>query len=282
MEISYHPKTFCPSCMCVFFLIKCVSRPLLFPPFNHSFFLAYFEIWFFRPRFFSVGQEFSATLDKAIVLLSGGIDSAVALWISKSKWQCSTLTINYYQRHKREIEAAATLARLAGIKNHIVLNMGFLKEVADSYLIDSSRSRNSNPIIMKRAHPTYVPGRNILFYGTATSLAESMGAKWVVGGHHREDNRTFPDSTPGFFRALNKAIREGTWAGKERGLEIVQPLSRMTKSQVILRGVKLDVPFRVTYSCYEGRQKACGRCEACLLRLKAFEMAGIKDPALYE
>jgi 7-cyano-7-deazaguanine synthase len=216
--------------------------------------------------------------EKAVVLLSGGLDSAVALWMSRTKWQCTTMKVNYYQRHQREIEAASTLAKMAGIENHIVINMDFLKEVADTDLIPNV----SVSFDLRSRHPTYVPARNIKLYGAAASLAETTGARWIDGGHTKDDTSLFPDSTRDFFDAMNEAIKRGTWEGRERGLQILTPLSDMSKVDVVHKGSELGVPFEFTYTCYVGKKMACGKCEACQARLRAFEEAGMKDPAEYE
>ena len=216
---------------------------------------------------------------KAIVLLSGGLDSAVALWWAKKKdWRLYTVTFNYYQRHRREIDSAEKLTKAAGVVEHKVIDVQYLKEIADSTLLKEA----SLNIEIKDRPGIYVPARNTVFYGIAASWAETIEARWIIGGHNRMDFKQFPDSTPEYFSLFNRLLRIGTWIGRKRPIRILTPLSKMNKVQIVRLGLKVGVPFELTWSCYMGRERACGSCQACRIRLNAFEKAGVKDLVEYE
>jgi len=216
---------------------------------------------------------------KAIVLLSGGLDSAVALWWAKRKgWVLYTITFNYFQRHQREIESAERLAKAAAVFEHKVIDVQYMKEIADSILLKEA----AIDVQIKDRPAIYVPGRNTVFYGIAASWAETIVAKWIIGGHNRLDFKQFPDSTPEYFALFNRLLRIGTWAGRKHPIRILTPLSKMDKRQIVRLALKLGVPLELTWSCYMGRERACGTCEACKIRLNAFKEAGVRDALEYE
>jgi 7-cyano-7-deazaguanine synthase len=206
---------------------------------------------------------------RAIVLLSGGLDSAVALYWARSKgFLVETLTMNYFLRGRRETETARELARFNHVK-HREINLDFLKEIEDLEI-------GSNPSL-SRAESSYIPSRNIIFYGIASSFAEVSNSRFIVGGHNKDDIKNFPDSSLKFFRLFNSATKTGLLSGARTGRVIV-PLAELSKAEVIKLGSKLGVPFELTWSCYKSSRKPCGKCHSCTLRRTAFQTARIPDP----
>lgn len=205
----------------------------------------------------------------AIVLLSGGLDSAVALYWARARgYQVETLAMNYFLRGIRESEAARRLAQLNRVE-HREIRLDFLKEVEDLSL-----GRNPS---LRLAESSYIPSRNVIFYGIASSIAEVRGARFIVGGHNRDDVEKFPDSSLEFFRLFNSATKVGLVSGAKTG-RVILPLAKLSKAKVVKLGSKLGVPFELTWSCYRSSERPCGKCHSCLLRKNAFLEAGISDP----
>jgi len=210
---------------------------------------------------------------KAVVLLSGGLDSAVTLYFAKSnKYECRVLIFDYGQRHRREIEAGKRVARRAGVKFEVIrISLPW----KGSSLLDKrniSRSKGSG------IPSTYVPARNIIFLSFALSFAEACGASAIFIGAHAQDYSGYPDCRPEFFRAFNKVALTGTKTGVEKkGIEIKTPLINMGKADIIRLGNRLKVPFELTWSCYKGGRTPCGKCDSCHYRNKGFKEAGIKQ-----
>jgi len=213
---------------------------------------------------------------KAIVLLSGGLDSAATLYIAKSEgYQCQGLVFDYGQRHKREIEAARKISRLAKCPIKIVRIA--LPWKGSALLDDKIKLPSSKIRVSSKIPVTYVPGRNIIFLSFALSFAEGISADAIFIGAHAQDYSGYPDCRPEFYAAFKRVVSTGTRAGVEnRGIEIKTPLINMTKAEIIRLGSKLGVPFESTWSCYEGGEKPCGRCDSCYFRAKGFREAGIK------
>ncbi len=214
---------------------------------------------------------------KAIVLLSGGLDSAVTLYFAKSKgFNCQCLAFDYGQRHRRELQAAQKISRLTKcpltiIK--IILPWGGSSLLEQKIKLPSSKHPVPNVI-----PSTYVPGRNIIFLSFALSFAESIGARAIFIGAHAQDYSGYPDCRPEFYRAFKKVISSGTKAGvQDKGIEINTPLINKTKAEIIRLGNKLGVPFELTWSCYQGAKKPCGKCDSCYFRNKGFREAGIEE-----
>ena len=210
---------------------------------------------------------------KAVVLLSGGLDSAVTLYLAKSrKFDCRALIFNYGQRHRREIEAAKSVAKAAGVKFEVIKIS--LPWKGSSLLDKRSISRSKSSSIPD----TYVPARNIIFLSFALSFAESLGAAAIFIGAHSQDYSGYPDCRPEFFRAFDKVASCGTKAGVEnKGIEIKTPLINMGKAEIIRLGGRLKVPFELTWSCYKGGKQPCGVCDSCYYRNKGFREAGIEQ-----
>ena len=220
--------------------------------------------------------------NQAIVLLSGGLDSATCLYWAKAKgWRLTALNILYGQRHAREANSARKLAKAAGIKCvELRLKIPWLKT---SSLIDRRKKLPNMPVSkigLGGIPSTYVPGRNTIFLAMAVSLAETARASRVIIGSNSLDYSGYPDCRPVFNKAFERTARLGTKVGAEgRGVSIVTPLIRMDKAKIVRLAKKLKVPLKYTWSCYLGGARPCGKCDSCKLRAKGFAEAGILDPA---
>jgi len=223
--------------------------------------------------------------ERAIVLLSGGLDSSTALAMTVTGGrEVHALTIDYGQRHKKEIEAAKKVAKHFGVKSHKVLRID-LAAIAGSALTDRNVRVPTQRTLeeMGRGIPvTYVPARNTILLGLALAYAESIDADEIVIAANAIDFSGYPDCRPEFYRAFEDVGRLGTKRGVEgRPIRIVTPLISMSKADIVRAGEALGVPWKLTWSCYLGGEKACGVCDSCQLRLKGFKEAGVKDPLPY-
>ncbi len=245
---------------------------------------------------------------KAVILLSGGLDSAVTLYSAKKQgYDCYCLIFDYCQRHDKEIFAAKKIARVSGSGFQIVkislpwkgsslldrkinvpkctgapLRFGSTSLTTSRFgqaghSFDYSQGRQGRGKIPN----TYVPARNIIFLSFALSFAETINAEAVFIGAHAEDYSGYPDCRPDFYRAFIKAAKAGTKRGVEGNpVKIITPLINKNKSQIIGLGMQLGVPFEFTWSCYKGNKNPCGVCDSCYYRAKGFEEAGITDPLI--
>ena len=214
---------------------------------------------------------------KAIILLSGGVDSATTLYIAKSKgFSPYCLIFDYGQRHRKEIVFARKISEKARVAYKIIKlpfswNGGALLDREKRIPFDRSIKE------IKRKIPlTYVPARNLIFLSIAVSFAENIKARAVFIGAHTEDYSGYPDCRKEFFDALGKAIQKGVKDGEM--IKIRAPLVNKDKKEIIKLGIKLKVPFELTWSCYCGLKRPCGRCDSCFFRKKAFNELNIKDP----
>ena len=220
-------------------------------------------------------------MKKAVLLLSGGLDSATVLyWAKKRRYQVFPLAFDYGQRHaKKELRAARKLARLNGLTLKVIpIDLpwkGSSLLEAGVPLPQPSSEKEPGASIPS----TYVPGRNLIFLAFALSYAETVDASLILIGANNVDFSGYPDCRPQFYRLLNRLALIGTRAGCEgRKIQIITPLMYLSKANIIRLGRKLKVPYRVTWSCYAGKKKPCGKCDSCLLRKRGFAEAGIKDP----
>ncbi len=212
---------------------------------------------------------------KALVLLSGGIDSAVALWQALEKgWEVECLTFDYHRRPCGEHRAMEAIQRAAGGVPLRTVALPFLKEVADL----GPEIKNPG---LRGAPEGYIPARNLVFYALALNEGERLGARYIIGGHNGGDSEVFPDANPKFFTSLNALAASALWSSRATPMEIQIPLAGMSKVDVLRMGERLEVPFEATWSCYWDGERHCGRCESCRERRDAFVAAGIADPTGY-
>jgi len=225
-------------------------------------------------------------LSKAVVLLSGGMDSSTTLAMALKKgFEVHALTVRYGQRHQSELEASRRIANFFKVAGHKMIDLD-LRTFGGSALtaaIDVPKDRSLQEISTD-IPITYIPARNTIFLSFALAWAEILGAQDIFIGVNALDYSGYPDCRPEFIRAFEKTANLGTKAGVEgRKFKIHTPLITMTKAQIIKKGLELGVDFSLTSTCYDPFQDgtACGRCDACLLRLKGFAEAGLTDPINY-
>jgi 7-cyano-7-deazaguanine synthase len=223
---------------------------------------------------------------RAVVLLSGGLDSTTCLAVARREgFEVHALSVDYGQRHRDELSRARRLARALGAADHRVVKVD-LSAFGGSALTDGAIPvpKGRSAARMARDIPvTYVPARNTVLLGLALARAETLGARDVFIGVNALDYSGYPDCRPAFLRAFERVARVATKAGVEgHPLRIHAPLLRLSKAGIVRLGAELGVPFRDTLSCYDPRRgRACGRCDACALRRKGFAEAGVADPTLY-
>lgn len=217
---------------------------------------------------------------KAVVLLSGGLDSAVTLYIAKSNgYQTRCLIFDYGQRHKKELLRAKELADKSNSSFYL---LKIRLPWNGSSLLDKKISLPNGTIKRGKIPSTYVPGRNIIFLSYGISYAEAIGAKKVFIGANQIDYSGYPDCRHSFLKAFDNAVSEGTKSGlkKSTRIKIEAPLIYKSKREIVVMAVELGVPLKSTWSCYNGGKRPCNKCDSCLIRQNAFKEAGIKDPVL--
>jgi 7-cyano-7-deazaguanine synthase len=220
---------------------------------------------------------------RAVVLVSGGLDSATTLAMARAAGlECYALSIHYGQRHDAELDAAKRVSSALAAADHRVMRVD-LAGIGGSALTDSSIAIPESPQI--GIPITYVPARNTLMLSLALGWAEVLGAERIYVGVNAVDYSGYPDCRPAFIAAFEKLANLATKAGVEgtSAFQVCAPLIDMTKAQIIAKGLELGVDFSVTVSCYQadGAGRACGRCDACRLRREGFEAAGVPDPTRY-
>ncbi|RCW31056.1 7-cyano-7-deazaguanine synthase QueC [Marinilabilia salmonicolor] len=221
-------------------------------------------------------------MKRAVVLLSGGLDSAVALYLAKSRgFEIHALSFDYGQRHDRELHAAKAIAQEAGVAAHQVVSLK-LDQWGGSSLTDKSMEVENGDVTRQDIPVTYVPARNMVFLSVAASYAEAIQATEIFIGVSQVDYSGYVDCRQEFIEAMENAVNKGTVMGAEqnRPIRIHAPFVHKTKAEEIQLGRELGVPFELTWSCYRGGEKPCETCDSCLLRAKAFAEAGIEDKAL--
>jgi len=221
----------------------------------------------------------------AVILFSGGLDSTTVLAIAQSQgFHCACLSFSYGQRQNIELQKAQTIARSKGIKQHLILRLDLDTIGGSALTSDTPVPKHRSFLEMEKKIPaTYVPGRNIIFLSHALAWAEVLGATDIFLGINAVDYSGYPDCRPEFLAAFARMADLGTKAGSEgRPFHLHAPLLKMSKKEIIQKGVALGVDYSMTHSCYDPEgDLACGGCDACLLRLKGFKEAGLQDPVAY-
>ena len=220
-------------------------------------------------------------MKKAIVLLSGGLDSSTALYVAKKEGfdELYALTFEYGQKHDREIRSASAIAKAVGVREHKIVRLmlnawkGSSLTDPDVVIQDGAADRTDIP-------DTYVPARNMVFLSVAASYADALDITDIFIGVSEMDYSGYVDCREEFIRSMEQTINLGTVLGAEKKQKITihAPFLRMTKADEVKLGTKLGVDFSLTWSCYRGGEKPCGTCDSCLLRARAFAEAGIADP----
>lgn len=221
--------------------------------------------------------------DSAIVLVSGGMDSSLTAAIAGLKYELNLLHINYGQRtEQRELKAFKDIAKYYKVKNKLVVDISYLKDIGGSSLTDKkikiSKADLKN-IKNKTVPSSYVPFRNANILSIAVSWAEIIKAKKIFIGAVEEDSSGYPDCRKDFFNAYNLMIAKGT--KPDTRIKIETPIINLSKKEIVLESVKLNAPLHLTWSCYKENKIACGECDSCGLRLRGFQQAGIIDPIKY-
>lgn len=221
---------------------------------------------------------------KAVVLLSGGLDSTVCMAVAKSRgFNLYPLSFDYQQRHRRELECARQVAGHYQVDRHLVIQTN-MAEIGGSALTDSAIPVPAGDAARQDIPVTYVPARNLIFLGYALGYAEVVGADCIFIGVNSLDYSGYPDCRPEFIRLFQELADFSTKAAVAEGrrIKIETPLIQLTKAEIVQLGAELGAPLALTTSCYRGGDKACGSCDSCVLRLKGFAAAGLTDPVPYE
>ena len=216
----------------------------------------------------------------AVVLMSGGMDSCVTAAIAERNYRVAALHAVYGQRTAgRELECFHKQADHFGVSDRLVARLDYFSQIGGSSLTDTSVSVLDADLTKKGIPNTYVPFRNAHFLAIATSWAEVLGASKIFIGAVCEDSSGYPDCRPEYYEAINRLIRVGT--RPETAITVETPLISLLKRDIVKRGVELGAPFQWTWSCYRETEAACGKCDSCALRLRAFQEAGLDDPVPY-
>jgi 7-cyano-7-deazaguanine synthase len=226
---------------------------------------------------------FDQSRPRAVLCLSGGMDSTVCAAVAALDYEVYAVHFSYGQRTEgREQRSSEAVAKLTGVRELLHLKIDLFRRIGGSALTDTAIAVPDAPdeesAIGTEVPVTYVPFRNAHFLSAAVSWAEVLGAKKVFIGAVEQDSSGYPDCRPAYYDAFNQLIRTGT---KDGDIEVITPLIHLKKSEIVRLGVELGAPFHVSWSCYSGETEACGVCESCVLRLRAFREAGAVDPIPY-
>jgi len=226
--------------------------------------------------------------ENAVVLLSGGLDSATCVGIAKDRgFEVSAVSFDYQQRHRTELDASRKVAAHFGVSRHFVFEVGLFREIGGSALTDQKISvpHNRKEEEMNASIPvTYVPARNLVFLSYALGVAERTNSSHIFVGVNALDYSGYPDCRPEFIESFAATANLATKAGVEgQTVHIEAPLMHLTKAEIVTLGTQLGVPYELTHSCYDpdAAGLACGECDSCALRRKGFEAAGVSDPTQY-
>jgi 7-cyano-7-deazaguanine synthase len=221
----------------------------------------------------------SSGKSRAVVLLSGGMDSAVCAALAVRDHDAAAVHVSYGQRtQERERQSFLAICQRLKIHDRLMVRNEAFRAIGGSALTDESITVPDAEDIGRDIPVTYVPFRNAHFLAVAVSWAEVLGAEKVYIGAVEPDSSGYPDCRPAYYKAFNEVVKTGTRDGR---IEILTPLIAMRKADIVRLGLELDAPFDLTWSCYSREDEACGVCDSCVLRLRAFEAAGVRDPIPY-
>jgi 7-cyano-7-deazaguanine synthase len=216
----------------------------------------------------------------AIALVSGGMDSCVSAAIAEQQYELALLHVNYGQRTEaRELQAFNEISDYYDVKKRLVVSIEHLKSIGGSSLTDDNIPVSSADLNNKDIPTSYVPFRNTHLLAIAVSWAEVIDAGKVFIGAVEEDSSGYPDCRKEYYQAFNKLVEVGT--KPETHIEVITPLIDMKKEEIVKKGIELNAPLHLTWSCYKNNDVACGLCDSCALRIKGFKNAGVKDPIKY-
>ena len=216
---------------------------------------------------------------RAVVLLSGGMDSSVCAALAVRDYDAAAVHVSYGQRtQERERQSFLAICQRLKIHDRLMVHNEAFRAIGGSALTDESIAVPDAEDIGRDIPVTYVPFRNAHFLAVAVSWAEVLGAEKVYIGAVEADSSGYPDCRPAYYKAFNDVVKTGTRDGR---IEILTPLIAMRKAEIVRLGLELGAPFDLTWSCYSREDEACGVCDSCVLRLRAFEAAGVRDPIPY-
>jgi 7-cyano-7-deazaguanine synthase len=211
----------------------------------------------------------------ALVMLSGGLDSATCLYWAKEKFsRVYAITFDYYDRIENERKATIALSQKANASKLLEVSIPFIKESSDFY------GGRHGPRKRDSRWSSYIPARNIIFYSIAAHFAEFLDIKWIIGGHNRDDGLFFKDATASYLKQMNSLFNKGCLYCGNKPYNLLAPLANLDRMEIINLALKLKVPLALTWSCHRKGEEHCRQCYACMNRIKAFKHLGISDPAL--
>jgi 7-cyano-7-deazaguanine synthase len=227
-----------------------------------------------------MANQMTHSRKRAVVLLSGGMDSCVCAALAARDYATAALHVSYGQRtEQRERQSFLAICDHLNIQDKLLVRNDALRAIGGSALTDENIAVPTASAVGRHDIPvTYVPFRNAHFLSVAVSWAEVLGAEKIYIGAVEQDSSGYPDCRPAYYSAFNRVIDAGTKAGN---IEIVTPLIAMRKAEIIRLGLELNAPFDLTWSCYSREDRACGLCDSCVLRLRAFAASGVSDPIPY-
>lgn len=218
-------------------------------------------------------------MDKVVAIYSGGMDSTVLLYHLRSLgYEVNALSVDYGQRHRKELESARTICHASGIPHEVADLRGITHLLQGSSLTSAEVEVPEGHYAEESMKMTVVPNRNMIMLSVAIGYAISLRAKFVAYGAHAGDHTIYPDCRPEFAAAVNTAALLADW----HQVELLSPFIRLTKSEIARLGAQLNVPYHLTWSCYKGGERHCGRCGTCVERAEAFSLAGLHDPTEYQ
>lgn len=218
--------------------------------------------------------------EKCVVAASGGLDSCVTTAIAALDYEVALAHINYGQRtESRELKAFNDIANFYNVNERLIIDFTHLSKIGGSSLTDRKIEVTTADLLNKEVPNSYVPFRNANILTACVSWAEVIGASAVFIGAVEEDSSGYPDCRPAFFSAFQEAVDKGTKPSTQ--IQIKTPIIDMKKSEIILKGLELNAPLHLTWSCYKNEDKACGECDSCALRLRGFQQIGEEDPIPY-